>query len=311
MLYDGLTQKQTFLKGDPRAASLETRKLLSVQRYTDTMKELVLTRLGEVLNILHFTLRYYGQFRDKLQRTTARLDAQAREKIKVLIDVSKWSVQKFTQVKNNIDKTHRQLNRACKQEEEILMQNIQSLVLTSSRKKYIRTDAGGDGLLSLDGERSQLVSSVHTSLFGVGVKGPIAQSAMVKQLDYFLKTQIAPRWPDVLCLESTMAGMFDRLKSVRDINKKNFQRRAFIDLLKFMKDQGLRPNFQDKLQPHLLKSKLVEVDASELNEKLSKYFYRSQELLIITEASSQVDENADLKNIDILRIKGFTSSLVS
>jgi len=52
------------------------------------------------------------------------LDAQAREKIKTLIDVSKWTLQKFTQVKSNIDKTHRQLNRACKQEEEILMQNI-------------------------------------------------------------------------------------------------------------------------------------------------------------------------------------------
>jgi len=44
-----------------------------------------------------------------------------------------------------------------------------------------------------------------------------------------------------------MEDMFERLKAVRDLNKKHFQRRAFIDLLKYMKDQGLRPNFQDKL----------------------------------------------------------------
>jgi len=42
-------------------------------------------------------------------------------------------------------------------EEEILMQNIQSLVLTSSRKKYINTDAGGDQLVSLDNEKKELV----------------------------------------------------------------------------------------------------------------------------------------------------------
>ena len=65
--------------------------------------------------------------------------------------MSKWTVQKFSIVKNNIDKTHRQLNRACKDEEQALMQNVQSLVLNSSRKKY-----GGkeDQLLSLDPELS-------------------------------------------------------------------------------------------------------------------------------------------------------------
>jgi 1,6-anhydro-N-acetylmuramate kinase len=89
---------------------------------------------------LSFVIGYYGQFKEKLEKTIGRLDAQARDKIKTLIDVSKWTVQKFAQVKNNIDKTHRQLNRACRQEEEMLMQNIQTLVLTSSRKKYVHSD---------------------------------------------------------------------------------------------------------------------------------------------------------------------------
>jgi len=52
-------------------------------------------RLASTLNILDFVGAYYGQFRDRLQSTIARLDADAREKVKTLIDVSKWTVQKF------------------------------------------------------------------------------------------------------------------------------------------------------------------------------------------------------------------------
>ena len=95
--------------------------LVTVPKYSDEILPLVTDRLEKVINILHFTLGYYGQFKAKLQRTVARLDAAARDKVKVLIDVSKWTVQKFSQVKSNIDKTHRQLNRACKNEEEVLM----------------------------------------------------------------------------------------------------------------------------------------------------------------------------------------------
>lgn len=60
--------------------------------------------------------------------------------MKTLIDVSKWTVQKFSVIKNNIDKTHRQLYKACKDEEEALLQNVQSLVIASSRKKYTADD---------------------------------------------------------------------------------------------------------------------------------------------------------------------------
>jgi hypothetical protein len=42
-----------------------------------------------------------------MQQTVDRLDSKAREKVKTLIDVSKWTVQKFSIIKNNIDKTHR------------------------------------------------------------------------------------------------------------------------------------------------------------------------------------------------------------
>lgn len=107
-----------------------------------------------------------------------------------------------------------------------------------------------------------------------------------------------------------MEGLFDRLKQVRDVDKKHVQRRAYIDLLKFMKDQGLKANFQDKIQPLIVESKLVNVDDKHLQTRLEKYYYKAHELLIITEASSQVDENSDLKNADIIRIQGFTQSLM-
>lgn len=68
--------------------------------------------------------------------TIKRLDSQARDKVKTLIDIKKWTLQKFTIMKDNVDKTHRQLNKACKGEEEILIQNVQKLVLDSSRKKF-------------------------------------------------------------------------------------------------------------------------------------------------------------------------------
>lgn len=46
-------------------------------------------------------------------------------------------------------------------------------------------------------------------------------------------------------------------------------------------------------------------------DKLSKYYFKSHELLSMLDASSQKDEDSDLKNIDIIRIKGFTTSLIS
>ena len=64
-------------------------------------------RLTHILNIMHYTLHYYSQFKDKLAQTINRLDQESRDKIKTLIDVSKWTVQKFNIVKNNIDKKHK------------------------------------------------------------------------------------------------------------------------------------------------------------------------------------------------------------
>ena len=49
-------------------------------------------RLEKVLNILCFIHSYYSQFEEKLDSTVKRLDSVAREKVKTLIDVGKWTV---------------------------------------------------------------------------------------------------------------------------------------------------------------------------------------------------------------------------
>lgn len=58
----------------------------------------------------------------------------------------------------------------------------------------------------------------------------------MKQLSFFEKNQIEPMWPDSGSLEYTIEDLFDRLKLVREVDKKHVQRRALVDLLKFMKD---------------------------------------------------------------------------
>jgi len=60
------------------------------------------------------------------------------------------------------------------------MQNIQSLVLTSSRKKYINTDAGGDKLISLDNEKKDLLSNEVIVIRQSITQSDISQSTLLR-----------------------------------------------------------------------------------------------------------------------------------
>jgi midasin len=51
-----------------------------------------------VSNILHFVYMYYKQMEDKHQKVMKELQKDTEEKVKTVIDVSKWSVQKFETV---------------------------------------------------------------------------------------------------------------------------------------------------------------------------------------------------------------------
>lgn len=67
-------------------------------------------------------------------------------------------------------------------------------------------------------------------------KVALSDIQVVKQLSFIENKYLEPKWPDVMTLEYTTYDIFDRLKIVREVNRKHPQRRAFIDLLKFFKD---------------------------------------------------------------------------
>ena len=94
------------------------------------------------------------------------------------------------------------------------------MVLTSSRKKYIHTNSGGDSLLSLDAEKKQLMELDAVKISSIKSIGE-ASTSLIRQLTFFEKQHIISKWPDSTNLESVMKGMFDRLKAVRDLDKKH------------------------------------------------------------------------------------------
>lgn len=106
--------------------------------------------------------------------------------------------------------------------------------------------------------------------------------------------------------------LFERLKVVREVNKRHIQRRAFIDLLKFMKEQGLQHNFQSQLQSMLLDNRIVKLKELTRGEEFRRYYMKSHELLMMLESSSEaVNAGPEhLRNIEIIRVRGFSQSLV-
>ena len=67
-----------------------------------------------------------------------------------------------------------------------------------------------------------------------------------------------------------------------------------------MKDNGCRLNFQLDIQPLLINTKLAD----------DKYFFKAYETFVMLSSSAEVDEKSDLKNIDIMRLKSLSQSLL-
>lgn len=120
------------------------------------------------------------------------------------------------------------------------MQNVAHLVLTSSRKKYVQKD---EGLAGLQGEKSALVSLLVDEESPVKFMRINSTHWIIQKMSLIEKHMLEPKWPDCMAVENMTSVLFERLKIVREINKKHIQRRAFIDLLKYMKEQGLTHNF--------------------------------------------------------------------
>ena len=113
------------------------------------------------------------------------------------------------------------------------MQNVAHLVLTSSRKKYVQKD---EGLAGLHAEKAQLVSPLIDEESPVKFMRITSSNTIIQKMTLIEKRMLEPRWPDCMAVENMTSVLFERLKIVRDINKKHIQRRAFIDLLKYMKE---------------------------------------------------------------------------
>ena len=88
-------------------------------------------------------------------------------------------------------------------------------------------------MLSLDNERGELVREARLSASIYDIN---QTKTIIKQINFFQKNHLIDKWPDHRPIESMMDGFFERLKIVGDVNKKHIQRKAMIDLLKFMKD---------------------------------------------------------------------------
>lgn len=200
------------------------------------------------------------------------------------------------------------------------MQNVSQLVLTSSRKKYVQRD---EGLLGLALEKSALS---YDELPVVNFRSltnkitPENNIAVIKQMNAIEKKIFEVKWPDSMALENMIGVLFERLKIVRDINKRHIQRRAFIDLLKFMKEQGLQHNFQSNIHPMILDNTIVSLKGIAKSgfstglqgEEFKKYYLKSHELLLMLENASEAQNagSEHLRNIEIIRVRGFSQSLI-
>lgn len=171
---------------------------------------------------------------------------------------------------------------------------MQSLVITSSRKKY----TADDQLLGIESENKQeqllpIVSDLPSYLTD--------RFAFLRSLQFLEETRIKSVWPTAQVFEDSMAGFFERLADVRAVNKKHIQKRAFYDLLRYFKNQGIRSTTSEDIQSLLIQHKIASPPAGTTN-----YFYRAYEVYLMLSNSSQVEGNNDFVNADIRRVQGFS-----
>ena len=114
-------------------------------------------------------------------------------------------------------------------------------------------------------------------------------------------------FPTNASLVEAINGFMERLQDVRAADKKHIQVRAYYDLLKYMKVQGLRTSASTALDRDI-QQKII--DNKMDTEGLGKYFYKAYETYSMLRSASQVDDQSDLKNMDVMRVQGFSKSLI-
>lgn len=120
---------------------------------------------------------------------------------------------------------------------------------------------------------------------------------------------IEPLLPNDLCLTEATDGFMERLSEVRAINKKHVQVKAYYDLLRFMKSQGVVQSSFDstaKIQQLLVDIKMADYSTTETKA----HFYKSFETYTMLMSASQVDEFSHIKNAEVIRMQSFSRSLM-
>lgn len=95
-----------------------------------------------------------------------------------------------------------------------MLQNVQSLVIASSRKKYASTE---DQLLGLHPEH-EARDAKTTELV---VRSITPDYPLAKQIQFMASTKIEPLLPNEMSLTEATNGFMERLSEVRAINKKH------------------------------------------------------------------------------------------
>lgn len=104
----------------------------------------------------------------------------------------------------------------------------------------------------------------------------VQQFNFLKSLQFLEETRIRSVWPTATVFEEAMGGFFERLADVRAVNKKHIQKRAFYDLLRYFKSQGIRSTVSEDVQSLLIESKVVDSLPDTTN-----YFYRAYETFLM------------------------------
>lgn len=89
---------------------------------------------------------------------------------------------------------------------------------------------------------------------------------LAKQIQFMMMTKIRPLLPNAECLTESTLGFMERLSEVRAVNKKHYQVRAYYDLLRFMKGQGLTQSSFDStsvIQKLLCDNSLADYESSD------------------------------------------------
>jgi hypothetical protein len=270
-----------------------------------------------VSNILHFVYMYYNLLQDKHALVMKELQKETEEKIKTIVDVSKWSVQKFET--STVGRAYRQLNKAMNNySRNVLDQNITGTVLGKSRGEIIQNYKQ-----TAQSIKNEFVDT-HRETIGIVTKivhSKMTSNDLIKRLRHVAKHQIFEKWIDTDFIEEKNTEIITKI--INDWDKKqSLQRRDLNELFKFLKSQDISMNYKRIIEANRT-SKYVDFEevrflynhpSIEITDSMKYiltrnefYFYKNFEMLLILSTSFQ--KNEDVRNNEISAMRNLSGSL--